>query len=174
MTSSGSNPGAATASVTAGSPFVRVPVLSKSTALDRAHRLEGEAVGDEHAAARRALGRDRDDERDGEAERVGAGDHEHGDGAHDGVVGVAEQRPGDRRDHGGAEREPEQPAGGAVGEALRARARRLRPGDETLDAGERRVVADRGDAHADRGVGRDGAGDDVRRRGRGSPSWTRR
>ena len=89
---------------------------------DRAHGLEGEAVGDEHAAARGTLGGDRHDERDREAEGVRAGDDEHGDRADDGVVGAARERPRDRGDDGGDEGEPEQPACGAVGEALRARA----------------------------------------------------
>ena len=55
----------------------------------------------------------------------------------------------------------EQQRRGAVGQRLRARARRLRFGDEPLDAGERGVVADRLDAHADGGVGRDRPGDDA-------------
>ena len=61
----------------------------------------------------------------------------------------------------GAGRHVEEQSGGAVGERLRTRARRLRLGDEPLDAGERGVVADGLHAHADRGVGRDGPGDDA-------------
>ena len=98
--------------------------------------------------ARRAFGRDRHHERDGEAERVRAGDDENGDGADDGFVGKADESPHDRRDDAGAEREPEQPSGRAVGDALRTRGRVLRLGDEPLDAGERGVVAHRGDLDA--------------------------
>jgi len=52
------------------------------------------------------------------------------------------------------------PRRGAVGEQLRARGRRLRVADEALDAGERRVVAGRGDLDAQPRIGRDRAGGD--------------
>ena len=112
-------------------------------------------------ARRGALGGDGDDERDGEAERVRAGDHEHGDRAHDGVVGdaasvqttavMAAEPSANQNSH----------AGGPVGDALGARARGLRLGDEALDAGEGRVVADGAHADADGRVRRDGSGHDV-------------
>ena len=92
----------------------------------------------------------------------------------DGLVRAAEQRPHDAVMHGGAEREPEQPAGGPVGEPLRPRRRGLRLGDQPLDAGQRGVVADGGDPHPQRGVGGDGAGDDVVAGARGGPAGTRR
>ena len=61
----------------------------------------------------------------------------------------------------GRGRDVEQQGGGAIGERLRPRPRRLRFGDEALDAGQRGVVTDGGDPHADRRVGRDGAGHDA-------------
>ena len=91
---------------------------------------------------------------------MGARDDQHGDGAHDRGVGVAQERPHDRGDRGGAQREPEQPPRCAVGEPLCARGGVLRLGDETLDAGERGVVAGRGDFDAESRVGRDGSGGD--------------
>ena len=56
-------------------------------------------------------------------------------------------------------RQVEERGGGAVGERLGARARALRLGDETLNAGQRGVLADPVDADAQRRVGRDRAGD---------------
>ena len=128
---------------------------------DLAHPLERQTVLHQDAGTRRDRGGERDHQRDREAERVRARDHEHGDGVLDRLVGIAHEHPDDERDDPGAGRHVEQPTGGAVGECLRARARRLRFGDEPLDAGQRGVVADRLDAHPDRGVGRDRPGDDA-------------
>ena len=61
----------------------------------------------------------------------------------------------DRRSQG----EPEQPGRGPVGEPLRPRRRVLRLGHQPLDAGQRGVVADRGDLDTQPGVGGDGARD---------------
>ena len=91
---------------------------------------------------------------------MGARDDEDGDGADDRVAGHPEREPDDRGDRGGAEREPEQPRGGRVGEPLRARRRALRRLDEAADARERGVVADRRDLDADSRIGRHGSGDD--------------
>ena len=89
-----------------------------------------------------------------------ARDHEHGDGAFDGLVGGADRQPREERDDRGGGRDVEQERGGAVRERLRAGAGRLRFRDEPLDAGQRGVVTDRGDLDSDRGVGGDGAGHD--------------
>ena len=62
----------------AGRPCVSVPVLSKMTTSELARPLEREPVLDEQAVAGAKRGGDRDHERDREAERVRAGDHEHG------------------------------------------------------------------------------------------------
>ena len=55
---------------------------------DGPHPLEREAVLDEDPVAGRHRGRQRDHERDRQSEGVWAGDHQHGDGARDGLVGV--------------------------------------------------------------------------------------
>ena len=128
--------------------------------VDGAHALQGEAVLDQHTRAGGALGGDRHHQWDRETESVRAGDDEDGDGAHHGLVRHPEQCPHGGGDRGGDQREPEQPAGGTVGEALCAGGGVLRLGDQSLDAGERGVVADRGDLHPQPGVGRDGPGDD--------------
>ena len=92
---------------------------------------------------------------------MGAGDDEHRDDADPGLLGRTEQRSRRRGDHGGPESEPEQPAGGLVGQSLGAAGRGLRLGDQTLDAGQGGVVPDGGDPHPQRVVGGDRAGDDV-------------
>ena len=89
------------------------------------------------ACARDSRGRERDDQRDGQAEGVRAGDDEHGDGALDGLVGVAEQRPDDEGDDAGGGRHVEQQRGGAVGERLRPR--RATPAPRRRAAGCRRA-----------------------------------
>ena len=146
--------------MTACSPRGERAGLVEQHRVDLAHPLEREPVLHEDAGAGGDRGRERDDERDREAERVRARDHEHGHGALDRVVGGAHEHPHDERDDAGGRGDVEEQCGGAVGQRLRTRARRLRLGDEPLDAGERGVVADGLDPHADRGVGRDRAGDD--------------
>ena len=131
--------------------------LVEQDGVDGAHALQGEAVLHEDAAAGGALGRDRHDERDREAQRMRARDHQDRDGADDRVVGAADERPHDGSDGGSDQREPEQQGGGAVGDPLRTRRGVLRLGDEALDAREGRVVAGRGDLDAQARVGRDGA-----------------
>ena len=135
--------------------------LVEEHGVDGPHALEGEAILDEDAGARGHRRRQGDHERDREAERVGAGDHEHGDGALERLVGIADCEPGDERHDAGAERRIEEHGGGAVGEGLGPRPRRLRIGDQSPDARERGVVTDRLDPHAHRGIGGDRAGDDA-------------
>ena len=128
---------------------------------DGPHPFEREAVLDEYSVAGRHRCREGDHEWDRQSEGMWAGDHQHGDGAGDRLVGVTCDRPGDERDHRGRGGDVEQPSGEPVGEYLGAAVGRLGVGDEPLDAGEGGVVADGGDPHPDRGVGRDGAGDDA-------------
>ncbi len=87
---------------------------------DRAHALQRHPVLDEHPAARGPLGGDGHDQRDGQTEGVRAGDHQHGDGADDGVLRLAGEAPHHRGDGRRAQCEPEQPARRLVGEALGA------------------------------------------------------
>ena len=60
------------------------PGLVEHDHVDAAQRLERAAVADEHAAARRGPDRGGDRERRRDAERAGAGDHQHGDRAQQG------------------------------------------------------------------------------------------
>ena len=64
--------------------------------VELARPLEREAVLDEEAVPGAQRRGDRDDERDGEAERVGAGDHEDRRGADERLLRVAEDPPGGR------------------------------------------------------------------------------
>ena len=90
-----------------------------------------------------------------------ARDHEHGDGAFDRLARLADRAPHDERERAGGDRDVEQDGGGAVGERLRPRTRRLRIRDEALDPREGRVVADGLDPDPDRAVGRHRAGHDA-------------
>ena len=131
--------------VTVGSPFGEGAGLVEQDRVDGPHALQGEAVLDENTAAGRALGGDRHDQGDGQTPRVGARDHQHGDRPDHRGVRVSDERPDERGECGGTQREPEQPAGGAVGDPLRPRGRVLRVGDQPLDAGEGGVIARSGD-----------------------------
>ena len=61
----------------------------------------------------------------------------------------------------GGRRHVEEERRGAIGERLRARARRLGFRDEPLDTGQRSAVADRSDLQANRGIGGDRARHDA-------------
>ncbi len=143
-----------------------VPALSEGPGLveqddvHAAHPLERQPVLDEYAGAGSALGRDRDDERNGQAQRVRARDDQDRDGTDDGLVEVAEQRPHGEGEDTGEGGEVEEEGGGPVRERLGSGGRGLRVGDHALDAGERGVLPHRGDAHAQCTVGGDRAGDD--------------
>ena len=133
--------------------------LVEQHGVDRAHPFEGEPVLDEDPGLGRHRGRQGDHERDGKAEGVGAGDHQHGDGAGDRVVEVADRPPDDERDDRGGDSDVEQQGGEPVGEHLSSALAGLGVGDEPLDPGQGGVVADGVDTHPDRPVGRHRAGD---------------
>ena len=138
------------------------PGLVEQHDVDRPHPLERHPVLDQHAGPGCPFRGDRDDQRDGEAQGVRAGDHQHRHGALDGVGHAAQQRPGDKGDDARPGGEVEQEGGGAVGEGLGPRGGGLGLGHEPLDAGEGGVVADgchpdaeavvRGDGSRDHGV----------------------
>ncbi len=86
--------------------------------IDGAHPLQGEAILDEDPGPGRRRGGDRDHQRDGEAEGVGAGDDQHRDGADDTVGGVSHRRPDQHRDQGGGGRDVEQRRRGTVRQRL--------------------------------------------------------
>src|SRR5699024_6862530 len=120
--------------------------------------LQRETVLDEHSASGGAFGRDGHHQRDRQAERVRAGDDQHGDRADHGGIGQADERPDGGGDQASAQGEPEQPRGRGVGDPLRAGGGRLSVGDELLNAGESGVVAGGGDLDAQSGIGGHGAG----------------
>ena len=154
-----SRPLAAATPVTTCSPLVSVPVLSNSTTSivrirSRASRsltrmpLRADTAVDNEITSGIAR-----------PEGVRAGDHQHRDRAHDGVVDVAERRPHDERDRPGGHRHVEQQGGEAVGQGLGPAVAGLGVGDEPLDPGQRRVVTDGLDPDPDRRVRRHRAGD---------------
>ena len=132
--------------------------LVEQDGVDRAHPFEGEPVLDEDPGLRRHCGRDGDHERDRQAEGVRAGDHQHGDGAGDRGVEVADRPPHDERDDRGGDSDVEQQGGEPVGEYLGSALAGLGVGDEPLDPGQGGVVTDGVDTHPDRAVGRHRAG----------------
>ena len=83
---------AATA-VTRGLALGQGAGLVEQHGADRPHALQREPVLDQHAAAGGAFGGDGHHQRDRQAERVRAGDDQHGDGADDGLVGLPERAP---------------------------------------------------------------------------------
>ncbi len=127
--------------------------------VDGAHALQRHPVLDQHSGAGCLLGGDGDDQRDGQAQGVRAGDHQHGDGAGHGVRDAAQQRPGDEGDEAGTGGEVEQERRGPVGQGLRPGGGRLRFGDQPLDPGQRGVIPDGGDPDPDGVVRGDRSGD---------------
>ncbi len=87
-----------------------------------------------------------------------AGDHQHGDGARDRGVEVADRRPDDERDDCGGDRDVEQQGSEPIGEYLSSALAGLGVGDEPLDPCQGSVVTDGVDPHPDRAIGRDRAG----------------
>ena len=93
--------------------------LVEQHGVDGAHAFEGETVLHQDPGARGDAGRHRDGERDGEAERVGAGDDEHGHGALHGLVDLTERAPDgegdDAADRGHVEQQRREPVGEGLG-----------------------------------------------------------
>jgi hypothetical protein len=71
---------------------------------------------------------------------VGAGDDQHGDGAHHGAVDLTQAPPGQEGDQPGGGGDVEQQRREPVGEHLGPAAAGLGLGHQTLDAGQRRVA----------------------------------
>jgi hypothetical protein len=84
-----------------------------------AHALEREPVLDQDAGPGREGGGDGDHERDGQPERVRAGDDEDRDRPVDRIVAVADRQPGHEGGDAGRGGDVEEQRGGAVGEGLR-------------------------------------------------------
>ena len=128
---SSSSPLIAATPVTTWAPLVRVPVLSNSTV----------SIERMRSSARRSLTRMpalADTAVDSEITSgiakpsVRAGDDEHRDGSHDGVIDVAGERPRHERDDAGSDGDVEQQGGEAVSERLGAAVAGLRAGHEAL------------------------------------------
>ena len=88
---------------------------------DGAHRFEGEANLDQDAGFGRALLEIETTSGIASPERVRTRDDEHRDRSHDGIVRAPQQQPDDSGDDARCQREPEQPAGRTVSDALRLR-----------------------------------------------------
>ena len=135
------------------------PGLVEDHRVDVSGALERDAVLHEEPVPGTERRRDRDDERDRETEGVRARDHEHGRGADDGTLGIAEQHPRDERGHAGDECHVEQERGRAIAECLGTRLRGLGRLDQTHDPRQRRLGADSRDADPERPAGDHRSGD---------------
>ncbi len=125
--------------------------------VDVAESLERQPVRDQDAGSRRTLCRNGYDQRDGQSERVRAGDDEHADRPCQRIRGGTERCPDHHGDQCAAEGKPEQHPGGAVSDALRPCARRLGLSDQVLDSSQCSVLADCCDLNTDGGIRGDGA-----------------
>src|SRR5688572_19262854 len=113
--------------------------LVKQDGVDGASTLEGEAVLHEYAVARGDFSRNRDHEGNGEAEGMGAGDHEDSNGPRDRLVDVTCESPRDERSDSCGQGDVEESGGRSVGEVLGPRSRRLRLGNQALNPRDRSV-----------------------------------
>ena len=129
--------------------------------VDRAHALQGQPILDQDPVAGGQPGGDRDDQRDGEPESVGAGDHEDRDRAGDRVLGLPEGPPDCGSGRSSPNRHIEEHSRCPVGQNLGPGAGLLCLGHEPLDPGEGGVLPDRLHLDADRRVGGNGSGDHV-------------
>ncbi len=115
--------------------------LVKEHHVNVAHALQCDAVLHQHPGARGAFGGDGNHQRDGQAQRVRAGNDQHRHGAHHRVIGLADEHPDDEGQDAGTQGKPEQPGGRPVGQRLGAGGGLLGLGDQALDSGQRGVLA---------------------------------
>ena len=136
------------------------PGLVEDDGVELAGPLERDAVLHEQAVARAERRGDGDDERDREAERVGARDDQDGGGPEQRALGVAEQPPADERDHAGGEGHVEEECRRPVRQRLGAGRGCLGGGDHPHDPRQGGPLPDRRDRDAQGPAGGDRAGDD--------------
>ena len=122
--------------------------------------LESTPIADQEPVASAKCRGDRDDQRDGEPQRVRTGDHQHGDDTLDHERGaLSREKPAHQSCHGRDHSYDRQEECRAVRERLGTGAGALGLGHETHDAGERCLLAGAGDLDAEGAGGVHGAGD---------------
>ena len=94
--------------------------LVEDDEVELAGALEGQAVLHQQPILGADRRRDGDDQGDGQAEGMGAGDDEHGGRADERLLRVTEHPPDYERHDARAERDVEQQRGGAIGQGLGA------------------------------------------------------
>ena len=104
--------------MTTGLPWVRVPVLSSTTVLDRVQGLQGLGGFDEDAVFRSLAGAHHDGHRGGKTQGAGAGDDQHGHAGGEGLCDViaAGKEPGHRGDGGDDHDDGDKDSGHLVGQ----------------------------------------------------------
>ncbi len=142
------------------SPLREGPGLVEQHGVDGAHALEGQPVLDQDAGAGRQGGGQADDQGDGQPEGVGAGDHQHGDRPHHGVVGLAQRGPRREGQDAGTGGHLEQQGGEPVGQCLGTRPAGLGLGHQALDPGQGGISSHGPHPDPDGGVGGHGPGHD--------------
>ena len=93
--------------------------LVEENGIDGAHAFEGETILDEDAILCRHCRRNRNHQRDCQAERVRAGNHEHSDRFGDRIFNIAKCTPDDERDGSGTGGDVEEGGGEAICQCLR-------------------------------------------------------
>ncbi len=129
--------------------------------VDGPHAFQSHPVLDQDPGAGGLFGGDGDDQGDGQAQGMRAGDHQDGDGAGDRLRDAAQHGPDDEGDDARAGGEVEQEPRGPVGQRLGLGGGCLRLGHQALDAGQRSVLPDGGHADPDGVVRGDGSGHHV-------------
>jgi len=122
-----------------------------------ARPFERKPIFDQEAILCAEGGRDRDDERNGQSKRVGAGDDQHGCGPRQSVLPVTGKPPIGQRDRAGRYGYIKEHGRGTIGDRLRARTGSLRRGNKPHDPGESGLLANCRDANAQASTARDRA-----------------
>ncbi len=129
--------------------------------VDLAHPLQSKTVLHEDAVSGSYRRRQGNDKRDGEPQRMRAGDDQHGHGPDQRLVGFSQEQPDDCGDRRRSDGDVEQQRRCTVSDRLSPRLRFLSLTNEPLNPTKRSVVADGCDLDSDGVVGCDRASDHV-------------
>jgi hypothetical protein len=136
------------------------PRLVEHDHIQEASLFEATSIAHEQAVPGAERGGDRDHQGDGQPQRVGAGDHEHGHHPlHRDVPRPSENGPDDGRQRRGGDGDDGEKVRRSVRQRLGARARRLGLLNQSHDARQRGLLPGARHLDAQRALPVDGAGD---------------